>query len=80
MAENLDLARVGVAEGIATGALCRTLLQRFPNLRLITGGGVRSVDDLRAAEALGVEAVLVASALHDGRLGPEDVEQFLAAT
>jgi uncharacterized protein related to proFAR isomerase len=40
------------------------------------GGGVRGPDDLRGLHACGVKAVLVASALHDGRLRREDVQDI----
>ena len=58
----LDVAAVGVGAGVPTEALCQKLRTRFPELRLITGGGVRNVADLRRLERLGVEGVLVASA------------------
>lgn len=64
----LDLAGVGVSGGISTLAMCRELRALAPTLELITGGGVRGIDDLAAARTAGCDAVLVASALHDGRL------------
>jgi phosphoribosylformimino-5-aminoimidazole carboxamide ribotide isomerase len=67
----LDLAAVGVGQGISTESLCRRLLERFPCLRLITGGGIRGIEDVRRLQPLGLEGVLVASALHDGRLTSE---------
>jgi phosphoribosylformimino-5-aminoimidazole carboxamide ribotide isomerase len=47
-------------------------------LHLVTGGGVRDIADLTRLVELGVQGVLVASALHDGRITREDVE-WLAA-
>ncbi|MBX9681046.1 MAG: hypothetical protein K2X38_20000 [Gemmataceae bacterium] len=72
----LDLAKVGVGEGLGTDDLCRDLRRASPNLELLAGGGVRGADDLTHLESLGLDAVLVASALHDGRLTPEDVARF----
>ncbi len=74
----LDLAGVGVDDGVPTMPLCRRLLRSFPPLRLLTGGGVRSVDDLRELQALGIEGVLVASALHNGTIGRRELEQLSA--
>jgi len=37
------------------------------------GGGVRGAEDLRSVAASGCDAVLVASALHDGRLTAADL-------
>jgi uncharacterized protein related to proFAR isomerase len=42
----------------------------------MTGGGIRNRDDLKRFSAHSVDAVLVASALHDGRLKREDVYAF----
>jgi phosphoribosylformimino-5-aminoimidazole carboxamide ribotide isomerase len=69
----LDLASVGISAGVGTEDLCRRLKQAFPDVQLITGGGVRDANDVRRLLGLGVDRVLVASALHDGRLTPDDV-------
>jgi phosphoribosylformimino-5-aminoimidazole carboxamide ribotide isomerase len=68
----LDLARVGEGGGPGTEDLCRAISENHPTVELIAGGGVRGNEDLRRLEACGVRAALVASALHDGRLGRED--------
>jgi phosphoribosylformimino-5-aminoimidazole carboxamide ribotide isomerase len=69
----LDLARVGEREGPATDKVCRELIRRHPQVAVFTGGGIRGVDDLRRLSDIGVTGALVASALHDGRITPEDV-------
>jgi phosphoribosylformimino-5-aminoimidazole carboxamide ribotide isomerase len=72
----LDLADVGVGEGPRTLDLCREIRREFPTIELIAGGGVRGIDDLQALACAGCDAALVASALHDGRLTPEDIRQI----
>ena len=69
----LDLARVGVNEGSGTEELCIRLARTYPGLEVAAGGGVRDRADLERLRAGGVRAVLVASALHDGRLRREDL-------
>lgn len=69
----LELARVGTGAGPGVGELCRQIRQRVPQLQLITGGGVRGIEDLHALSTIGVDGVLVASALHDGTLTPENL-------
>jgi len=69
----LDLADVGVGGGTRTIQLCREVRREFPAVELVAGGGVRSIDDLRALFDAGCDAALVASALHNGRLSPQDV-------
>jgi len=64
----LDLAQVGMDQGLSTLALCRALKRIDSDIELTSGGGVRSLDDLRALADCGCDAALVASALYDGRL------------
>jgi phosphoribosylformimino-5-aminoimidazole carboxamide ribotide isomerase len=70
----LDLAKVGVAAGTGTDALCVRLTAAHRHLEVIAGGGVRGPEDLRRLRKCGVGTVLVASALHDGRLTRNDWE------
>ena len=76
----LDLAAVGVDSGPNVIDLCRAIRARHPTLELVSGVGVRSLDDLRSFHDAGCDGVLVASALHDGRMAREDLEncEFLA--
>ncbi len=72
----LDLARVGGNQGTATDDLCCRLRSAFPHLEIATGGGIRGLDDLRRLRRQGVDYVLIASALHDGRLTRKDLAEF----
>jgi phosphoribosylformimino-5-aminoimidazole carboxamide ribotide isomerase len=72
----LDLARVGVGAGLGTEELCRRLHQAFPDVELIAGGGVRSMEDLQRLAECGVQAALVASALHDGWIGEAEISRL----
>jgi phosphoribosylformimino-5-aminoimidazole carboxamide ribotide isomerase len=67
----LDLARVGGAGGTGTEELCREIVSAYPHVEVIAGGGVSGPDDLKRLESCGVRGVLVASALHDGRIIPQ---------
>lgn len=75
----LDLAGVGTASGVGTLELCRQLQEENGDLELITGGGVRGVDDLRALQEAGIDGVLVASALHNGSITMDDLNSLTAA-
>lgn len=72
----LDLAAVGVGEGISTLPLCQELIEFAPRTRIITGGGVRSTDDLTSLPESAVHGVLVASALHSGAITADDLASF----
>jgi HisA/HisF family protein len=71
----LDLARVGSGAGPDV-ALIAEIHGAFPDLELLAGGGVRTVDDLRALDAAGAAGALVATALHSGVIGPRELAQL----
>ena len=64
----LDLAGVGVGQGLSTLPLCRQLSESLPQIEWISGGGVRDQRDLESMTEHGLAGALVASALHDGRI------------
>src|SRR5262249_4124322 len=69
----LDLARVGTSRGIGTLPLLARLRQEFPELELTVGGGIGGSEELLAIANAGASAVLVGSALHDGRIGAAEL-------
>jgi phosphoribosylformimino-5-aminoimidazole carboxamide ribotide isomerase len=68
----LDLARVGMGTGLDL-ALLDAVRRAVPDVLLLAGGGVGGAEDLASLSAAGCDGVLVASALHDGRITAEDV-------
>jgi phosphoribosylformimino-5-aminoimidazole carboxamide ribotide isomerase len=69
----LDLQKVGSSEGINTSFL-KEVLENV-EAEVFVGGGVRDVTDLLELNDLGVSGVLVATALHSGRISPESLKQ-----
>jgi len=65
----LDLSDVGTFGGVGSLELLQRTKSKYPRLEVIAGGGVRGPEDLPALANAGVDAVLVASALHDGKFG-----------
>ena len=61
----IDLVRIGSYSGPDL-ELIREL--KTTHIKLIAGGGVRNLNDLLALRDMGVEAVLVSSALHQSKL------------
>lgn len=64
----LDLARVGTGTGPGTESLLRVIRGEFPTVEIIAGGGVKTWADVDRLGEAGTDAVLVASALHDGTI------------
>jgi phosphoribosylformimino-5-aminoimidazole carboxamide ribotide isomerase len=72
----LDLARVGAGSGTGTEELCRQIAVTYSHVEVIAGGGVAGAADLERLAACGVSGVLVASALHDGRIRPDTISRL----
>jgi phosphoribosylformimino-5-aminoimidazole carboxamide ribotide isomerase len=70
----LDLARVGTGAGPPLEA-ARAVEKPLRAVDLLVGGGIRSVDDLRALALAGVRGALLASALHSGSIDRAAVEE-----
>ena len=62
----LDLARVGSGEGVDVSQLEEFV--RIPNFRVFVGGGVRDIEELEVLKIKGVSGVLLATALHTGKI------------
>jgi phosphoribosylformimino-5-aminoimidazole carboxamide ribotide isomerase len=69
----LDLCRVGSGEGVNVPFLREVL--RNIKANVYVGGGVRDVKDLVALKDIGVFGVLVATALHSGKISLKELKQ-----
>ena len=68
----LDLTRVGSCEGFNDDFL-KKVLKEMPQ-GVYVGGGVRDINDLLEVKELGVSGVLVATALHSGKISIEELK------
>jgi len=68
----LDLARVGSGKGVDP-LLVEALRRAHADVELLAGGGVGTALELERLADAGLDAVLVATALHDGRLAADDI-------
>jgi phosphoribosylformimino-5-aminoimidazole carboxamide ribotide isomerase len=69
----LDLTRVGSCEGVNVVFLKEAL--DVLSIDVYVGGGVRDINDLVELKELGVSGVLVATALHSGKISVEKLKQ-----
>ena len=69
----LDVARVGSGRGVDP-LLVETLRRAHPGVELLAGGGVAGAREIERLADLGLDGVLLGTALHDGRLGRVDIE------
>ena len=68
----IDLARVGTGAGLDLDLVAR-VRQAVPEVTLVAGGGVGGLEDLARLADAGCDGALVATALHDGRIGAAEV-------
>ncbi|MHA2387045.1 MAG: HisA/HisF-related TIM barrel protein [Candidatus Thorarchaeota archaeon] len=64
----LELSLVGSGRGPIHDSL--KVVSENTDLRVIAGGGVRNREDLQSLHSIGVEAALIATALHKGGIAP----------
>lgn len=72
----MTLARVGAFAGPDL-ALLSILARRAQGREIYAAGGLRDARDLEALARIGVAGVLVASALHDGRLSAQELRRVM---
>ncbi|MCW4025193.1 MAG: HisA/HisF-related TIM barrel protein [Candidatus Bathyarchaeota archaeon] len=68
----LDLTRVGSNEGVDTVFLKKIIEQTRSSVYV--GGGIRTIEDLVELENLGASGVLLATALHEGKISVADLK------
>jgi phosphoribosylformimino-5-aminoimidazole carboxamide ribotide isomerase len=69
----LDLAKVGSDEGVNKSFL-REVINEI-KAEIFVGGGVQDIKNLLELKDIGAFGVLVATALHSGRISPEELKQ-----
>ncbi len=71
-----DVNKDGILEG-PNFDLYESLVRKFPHIHFLASGGVRSVDDIKKLEDLGVKGVIFGKAYYEGNLSLKDIEGLL---
>jgi len=71
-----DVHKDGILEG-PNFKLYQDLVERFPNIHFLASGGVRSVDDIKKLEDIGLKGVIFGRAYYEGNLSLKDMESIL---
>jgi phosphoribosylformimino-5-aminoimidazole carboxamide ribotide isomerase len=69
----LDLQKVGSQSGPMNTSL-ETIIKKNPTTNIITGGGVRNVDDLITLQENHISGALIATAFHNGNITKKDLD------
>lgn len=72
-----DIAQDGSLES-PNFDLYKKLQQQFPNLKIFASGGVKSIDDIKKLNDMGVYGVIVGKAYYDGYISLKEIETFIA--
>ena len=77
----LDLESVGTMKGVPSkddgvGLLIQEIKSELGDMKITSGGGIREVNDVKSFLDAGCQHVLVASAIHERKLTPDDVMKF----
>lgn len=72
-----DTARDGLLEG-PNFDMYKKVRETYPELQLVASGGVRSVEDVRKLNDLGLFAVIMARSLYEDRIQMKDLMEFLS--
>ena len=67
-----DISRDGMLGGPAS-ALYQRLQEAFPALSFTVSGGISSMDDIRALDAMGLKKVIVGKAIYEERITLKDI-------
>ena len=70
-----DVSKDGRLEGPSI-KLYQSLIQLFPNLKLVASGGVSSLQDLEALDAIGCAGAIVGKAIYENRISLASLQQF----
>ncbi len=62
-------------QGPAT-TLYTALQQRYPSVDFTVSGGISSMEDIRALDALGLRRVIAGKAIYENRITMEDIRQW----
>jgi phosphoribosylformimino-5-aminoimidazole carboxamide ribotide isomerase len=74
----MSLSRVGASAGPDIARMQRILIQQ-PRLRLYAAGGIRNLADLKQLRSIGATGALLSTALHQGAIGPRELDHFINA-
>ncbi len=71
-----DISRDGTMEG-PDFSFYGEIRSAFPDLKVLASGGIRSVDDIKRLNEMGLFAVIFGKSFYEGKMSLQDVEQFV---
>lgn len=75
--KSTDLSKDGQLKGPAL-EFYKSIIQKYPEVKLIASGGVRSVEDIKALEEIGVHSVVIGKAMHENIIDLKELSEIMA--
>lgn len=75
--KSTDVSKDGIQEG-PNFDMYKEIIGKFPGINIIASGGVRSVDDIKQLNDIGVKGVIFGRAYYEGNLTLNDLKPLLA--
>jgi len=70
-----DISKDGKLSG-PSFELYKQIIDRFPGIKVLASGGVKSIDDVKRLEDMGVFAAIIGKALYSGEIKLEELSTF----
>lgn len=71
----LDLSRVGSKLGGASNLVYDVI--DSTNAKIITGGGINSIKEIKELDKNGIDGVLIATSFHNGSITPDEIKDYI---
>jgi phosphoribosylformimino-5-aminoimidazole carboxamide ribotide isomerase len=72
----LDLSRVGSKLGGASNLVYNVI--DSTNAKIITGGGINSIKEIKELDENGINGVLIATSFHNGSITPDEIKDYIS--
>jgi phosphoribosylformimino-5-aminoimidazole carboxamide ribotide isomerase len=73
-----DVAKDGLLQGSSID-LYRSILERFPQLKLIASGGVISIEEVQELNDIGCHGAIIGKAIYEGRITLKELEKLIVS-
>ena len=71
-----DISRDGALKG-PSFSLYQTLVKKFPNLKIIASGGIKTMQDIKKLSTIGAAGAIIGKAIYEKKISLQDLKPYL---
>jgi phosphoribosylformimino-5-aminoimidazole carboxamide ribotide isomerase len=71
-----DISKDGTLDG-PPFSLYKKILKKYPQMNMITGGGIRNIKDIEKLKDIGIKNVIFGRAFYEGNITLNDLKNYL---